>query len=57
MKNALTLLAKRIHKKILLSGNRTLIVSNEEINDAMKIINSLEESGLFTKVVCQTIKN
>ena len=39
------------------SGNRTLIISNGEINDVMKIIKSLEESGLFTKDVCQTIKN
>ena len=38
-------------------GTRTLIISNEEINDIMKIVESLEESGLITKGVSQTIKN
>ena len=35
----------------------TLIVSNEETNDAMKIVKSLEESGLLIKGVNETIKN
>ena len=35
-----------IHKKMLESGNTILITSNKEINDIMKIIKSLEESGL-----------
>ena len=39
------------------SCNMTLIISNEEMSDIMKIINSLEESGLLTKGVGQTIKN
>ena len=39
------------------SGNTTLIVSNEEMNDIMKIINSLEESGLLIKGVSEAIKN
>ena len=34
-----------IHEKMLGSGTTTLIISNEEIND-MKIIKSLDESGL-----------
>ena len=46
-----------IHKKIFGSGNTTLVVSNEEMNDIMKIINSLEGSGLLIKDVSQTIKN
>ena len=46
-----------IHKKIFGSGNTTLVISNEEMNDIMKIINSLEESGLLIKGVSQTIKN
>ena len=37
--------------------NITLIVSNEEINDVMKIIKYLEESGLLIKHVSETIKN
>ena len=38
-------------------GNMTLIISNEEVNDIMKIINTLEESGLLMKSVSETIKN
>ena len=34
-----------------------LIISNEEMNDIMKIVKSLEESGLLIKGVSQTIKN
>ena len=34
-----------------------LIISNEEIEDIMKIVKSLEESGLLTKDVRETIKN
>ena len=39
------------------SGNTTLIISNEEMNHTMKIIKSLEESGLLIKGVSETIKN
>ena len=39
------------------SGVTTLIISNEEMNDIMRIIKSLEESGLLIKGVSQTIKN
>ena len=35
----------------------TLIISNEEMNDIMKIVKSLEESGLSIKGVSETIKN
>ena len=35
----------------------TLIISNEGMNDIMKIIKSLKESGLFIKGVSETIKN
>ena len=39
------------------SGTTTLIISNEEMNDIMKIWKiSLEESGLLTKGVCETFK-
>ena len=34
-----------------------LIISNEEMNDIMKIVKSLEESGLLIKGVSQTIKD
>ena len=37
-----------IHKKILSSGNTTtLITSNDEVNDIIKIAKSLEDSGLL----------
>ena len=55
-----------VHKKTFGSGrlrfsdlpscNTTLIISNEEMNDIMKIIRSLEESGLLIKDVIETIK-
>ena len=38
------------------SGTTTLIVSNEEMNDILKIIKSLEESGLLIKDVIETMK-
>ena len=46
-----------ILKKMFGSGNTTLIISNEEMTDIMKIIQSLEESGLLIKSVSETIKN
>ena len=39
------------------SGVTTLIISNEEINAIMKIVKSIEESGLLIKGVSETIKN
>ena len=38
-----------ILKKVFRSGILPLIISNEEMDDSMKIINSLKESGLLTK--------
>ena len=38
-----------IHKKMFGFGNTTLIISNEKINDVMKTVKSLEESGLLIK--------
>ena len=35
----------------------TLIISNEEMNDIMKIVKSLEEFGLLIKGVSETTKN
>ena len=46
-----------IHKKMFGSGFTTLIISNEEMNDIMKTVKSLEESGLLIKHVSQIIKN
>ena len=39
------------------SGNATLIISNEEINDIIKIVQALEDSNIFKKGVIKTIKN
>ena len=47
-----------IHRKILRSGNNTtLIISNDEMKDILKIFKSLEDSGLLLKGVSETIKN
>ena len=45
-----------IRKKTFGSGTTTSIVLNEEMSDIMKIVKSLEESGLLIKVVSETIK-
>ena len=46
-----------IQKKIHGSGNTTLIISNEEMNDIMKIIQVLESSNILIKGVTKTIRN
>ena len=55
-----------IHKKILGSGNRpsssashmtTLIISNDEIGDIIKIVKSLEDSGLLLKGATERVQN
>ena len=46
------------HKKILGSGhNTTLIISNDEMKDILKIVKSLEDSGILLKGVSETIQN
>ena len=39
------------------SGFTTLKISNEEMNDIIKIVQSLKESSLWMKVVSEAIKN
>ena len=60
-----------IHKKILGSGNHllrdcpsssashntVLIISNDEIENIIKIVKSLEDSGLLLKRVAETVQN
>ena len=47
-----------IHKKMFGSGMKiSLIISNQEINDIIKIGKSLENSCLLTKQVSEKIKN
>ena len=40
-----------------LASRTTWIISNEEMNDIVKIVKSLEESSLLIKGVSETIKN
>ena len=44
-------------KKIYGSGTTTLVISNEEINDIMKIVKALEDSGILLKGVTKTVEN
>ena len=44
-------------RKFFGSGMTKLIISNEELDDIIKIIKSLEESGLLIKGASKTIKN
>ena len=45
-------------KKILGSGhNATLIISNDEMEDFLQIVKSLEDSGTLLKGARETIKN
>ena len=44
-------------KRVLRSGNITLIISNDEFNDIIRIIKSLEDSGLLIKGVTETVQN
>ena len=46
-----------IQKKIFGSDMTTLIISNEEMDDKIKIVKSIKESGLLKKGVSKTIKN
>ena len=46
-----------IQKKIYGSGTTALVISNEEMEDIMKIVKSLEESGLLIKGISETIEN
>ena len=47
-----------IHKKILGSvNNTTLIISNNDLEDLIKIVKSLEDSDLLLKGVTETVQN
>ena len=46
-----------IQKKMFGSGTAISIILNEEMNNIIKIIKSLEESGLLIKDVSKTMKN
>ena len=44
-----------IHKLILESGTATLIISKDEMEDIIKIVRSVEDSGLLLKGVSATV--
>ena len=46
-----------IQRKVYGSGSTALIISNEEMEDIMKIVKSLKESGLLAKRISEKIKN
>ena len=46
-----------IQNKIHGSGTTTLIISNEKMNDIMKIVQALEDSNILRKGVTKTIEN
>ena len=50
-------LFKRNPQKQLESSTTALIMSSEEMEDIMKIVKPLEESGLLIKEISETIKN
>ena len=46
-----------IQKKRRVSGTTTLTISNEEMNDIMKIVQALEHSNILLNGVTKTFKN
>ena len=46
-----------IHKKISGSGHTTLIISNNKMEDIIKIASSLDDSSLLLKGVIETVQN
>ena len=47
----------RIHNKILGSGNTTLVISNNDIEDLIKTVKSLEDSRLLLEEVTESVQN
>ena len=47
-----------INKKIFGSGNHTtLVISNYDMQDILKIVKSLEDSGILLNGITETVKN
>ena len=46
-----------VQKKIYGSGLKTLVISNDDIQDVLKIVKSLADSGVLLKGVTETIHN
>ena len=54
---AMSTIGGSIKKKMLGSGTTTLIISNDEMDDILKIVKSLENSGVLLKGVIETIQH
>ena len=47
-----------INKKIIGSGNNiTLIISNDDMQDSLKIVKSIEDNGILLNGITETVKN
>ena len=57
LSTAMSAIDGSIKKKILGSGTTTLIISNDEMDDILKIVKSLENSGVLLKEVSETIQH
>ena len=57
LSTALSAIDGSIKKKLLGSGATTLIISNNEMVDILKIVKSLEDSGILLKGVSETIQH
>ena len=54
---AISAIDESIKKKMLGSGTTTLIISNDQMDDILKIVKSLENSGVLLKGVSETIQH
>ena len=54
---AMSAIEGSIKKKMLGSGTTTLIISNDEMDDILKIVKSLEDSGVLLEGVNKTIQH
>ena len=57
LSSAMSAIDGSIKKKMLGSGKTTLIISNDEMDDFLKIVKSLENSGVLLKDVSETIQH
>ena len=54
---AMSVIGESIKKKMLGAGTTTLIISNDELDDILKIVKSLEDSNVLLKGVSETIQH
>ena len=57
LRTAVSATDEAIQKQFFGSGEATLIISNEEMDDIMKKVRSLEEFNLLIEGACETIEN